>query len=87
MADRVSLGAVLNSLITAGVIAGAVATTGVAVLAYRADASEQKVEKIDQRQRVLERDSAWTTKMLGLLLTERGIKVPPPPPLREITSE
>ncbi len=49
MADRVSLGAVLNSLITAGVIAGAVATRGVAVLAYRADASEQKVEKSDQR--------------------------------------
>ena len=90
--DRVQLGGLLNTLITAAVLAGAGAVIGIPVLAWRASANEQKVEKIDQRQRAIEmnqavltRDSAWTTKMLEKLLEAKGIPVPTPPPLKQPT--
>lgn len=89
--DRVSLGGLLNALIAAGVMAGSASTLGVAVLAYRADASDEKVASIDNRQRAIEkiqavlmREVEWTSSKLDALLAAKGVAVPPPPPLRKI---
>lgn len=88
--DRVSLGALLNTLIAAGVMAGGAATVGVSVLAWRADASDEKVTDIDTRQRAIEKNQAvlmreveWTSTKLDALLAAKGVAVPPPPPLRK----
>jgi len=72
-------------------MAGGAATVGVAVLAYRADASDEKVTEIDTRQRSIEKNQAvlmreveWTSTKLDALLAAKGVAVPPPPPLRKI---
>lgn len=91
--DKIQLGAIMTTLITAGVIAGAVATTGVAVLAWRADASDRKVADIEKRQRNLvtiqagmARDVEWTSQMVRMMLKDRGLDVPPRPKI-EIPKE
>ena len=90
MGASLQLGPVLTGLITAGVIAGAVATSGVVVLAWRADAADKRVEAIDERQRavvtnqaVLVREMEWTSRKLDKLLTSNGLQIPPPPPYPE----
>ncbi len=87
--ERVSLGAILTYLITVGIIAGAAATVGVAILVSRADANDVKVEGLDTRQRVIEttqavlvREVEWTSAKLDALLANAGVAVPSPPPLR-----
>lgn len=92
--ERVSLGAILSSLITAAIIAGAVATAGVTVLVYRANANDTKVEALDARQRVIEttqavlvREMEWTSTKLDALLASLGVDVPSPPPLRKVVND
>lgn len=89
--DKVSLGAIVTSLITAGVIAGLIATGGVTLLTYRANANDIKVSEIDTRQRkieqlqaVLVREAQWTSAKLDALLASRGVAVPTPPPLPKV---
>lgn len=89
--DRVSLGGIMTSLITAAVIAGAGGVVGVAVLNQRANASDQKVEAIDSRQRAIEKNQAvlvreaqWTSAKLDALLAAKGVAVPSPPPLKAV---
>lgn len=89
--DRVSLGAIVTSLITAGVIAGLVATGGVTLLTFRANANDKKVSELDARQRtivtnqaVLVREAQWTSAKLDALLAAKGVAVPPPPPLVKV---
>ena len=86
---RDKLGSLLTSLITAGVIAGSTATAGVTVLVFRANAVDDRVEKIDDKQRdlsesvaVLIRESQWTNSQLAALLAAQGVKVPPPAPIK-----
>jgi hypothetical protein len=57
------------------------------VLAWRADANDEKVGDIDKRQRSIETNQAvlireveWTSAKLDALLAARGVPIPAPPP-------
>ena len=90
--DTVSLGGVLTSLMTAGVLVGATAAAGVSLLVFRADAVDVRVERLEAKQRtlsesvaVLVRESQWTNAQLSAMLTAQGVAIPAPPPLRRAT--
>ncbi len=81
--DKLQLGGVFASLITAAVIAGASAVVGVAVLVSRADANDEKVNAIETEVDAvkvatieLKTDSKWIKSALKELLRERGLPAP-----------
>lgn len=92
--NPIQLGSLLTGLLILAISSGGAAITTVAVLAWRANASEEEVEKLDKRQRVVERnvvvldanqrellrDSDWTQRKLDKLLKAAELDVPDRPP-------
>lgn len=92
--ERVVLGSVVSTVLAAAIVSGAGALVTVGVLAYRADAEERKVEKIDQavsrqgrnqmrideQQRRIRQDSEWANAKLDALLEALDVseRVPRP---------
>lgn len=89
------LGGLIQSLIGTAIVGVAISMGSVAVLAWRANASEERVEIVEARQRTIElnqvrlgetqryirQDSEWTQRKLNALLDERNIPRPTRPAL------
>lgn len=90
-----TLGSVPSGLIVAAAVAGASALVSVAVLNWRASASEAQVERhetrlgvaernqvsLDMHVRILRQDSSWSQRKLDALLRANDVPVPDKPPL------
>lgn len=93
--STVNLGTLITGLIMAGLGAGAAAVVGVAVLAWRADATETDIGILEVRQRVIDRnqirldanqrrllqESEWTQRKLDNIVDAVDAEKATKPPI------